>query len=65
MHHGHKKHKTTKTEEQTKEPCDRIRETGFALHVYLRHGHLKRSARMDSPIGSAKKEMATRSKKGT
>jgi len=22
--------------------CDRIRETGFALHAYLRHGHLEK-----------------------
>ena len=30
------------TEEEIKSLCDRIRETGFALHAYLRHGHLEK-----------------------
>ncbi len=30
-----------KTEEEMKTLCDRIRETGFALHAYLRNGHLE------------------------
>lgn len=31
-----------RTDEEIKELCDRIRETGFALHSYLRHGHLEK-----------------------
>jgi GxxExxY protein len=31
-----------KTEKEFFELCDRIRETAFALHRYLRHGHLER-----------------------
>lgn len=31
-----------RTEEEMKELCDRIRETAFGLHVYLRHGHLEK-----------------------
>ncbi len=31
-----------RTEKQVKELCDRIRQTGFALHSYLRHGHLEK-----------------------
>jgi len=31
-----------KTESEIKELCDQIRQTGFALHAYLRHGHLEK-----------------------
>jgi GxxExxY protein len=31
-----------KTEEEIKALCDRIRETGYALHGFLRHGHLEK-----------------------
>lgn len=30
------------SEENIKKLCDRIRETGFGLHGYLRHGHLEK-----------------------
>jgi len=31
-----------KTDEEILTLCDRIRETAFALHAYLRHGHLEK-----------------------
>lgn len=31
-----------RTDEDIKKICDQIRETGFALHSYLRHGHLEK-----------------------
>ncbi len=31
-----------KTNEEVKALCDQIRETAFALHAYLRHGHLEK-----------------------
>ena len=31
--------------------CDLVRETSFALHQYLRHGHLEKVTRMDWPTG--------------
>jgi GxxExxY protein len=31
-----------KTEEEIKALCDRIRETGYALHGFLRQGHLEK-----------------------
>jgi GxxExxY protein len=30
------------TEQQVFELCDQIRETAFALHRYLKHGHLEK-----------------------
>lgn len=34
--------RTIKTEKDIFQLCDRIRETAFALHRYLRHGHLEK-----------------------
>jgi len=31
-----------RTDTEIKELCDRVRETAFALHSYLRHGHLEK-----------------------
>lgn len=31
-----------RTDEEIKTLCDQIREIGFALHSYLRHGHLEK-----------------------
>ena len=31
-----------KTQKEIFQLCDQIRETGFALHRYLRHGHLEK-----------------------
>ena len=36
-----------KTERQAFVLCDQIRETSFALHRYLRHGHLEKVYEMD------------------
>jgi len=34
--------KNMKTQKEIFQLCDRIRETAFALHCYLRHGHLEK-----------------------
>lgn len=40
---SHKQHKHgTLAKSPIFEPCDQVRETAFALHCYLRHGHLEK-----------------------
>lgn len=40
MHMEHKM--TIKTDDEVKALCDVVRETAFALHSFLRHGHLEK-----------------------
>jgi GxxExxY protein len=39
---GTKRERVMKTQKEIFGLCDRIRETAFALHRYLRHGHLEK-----------------------
>ena len=37
---SHKRHKRMRDEQRIKDLCDRVRQTAFALHSYLRNGYL-------------------------